>query len=133
MLIKTKFGNKKCIYNGIKFDSLAERDRYLELCLMEKGGLIRGLKVHGKDLTYTLVESFKYLDYSGKTKTHRAITYIPDFGYFINNKWIVEDVKGLITDVFKIKHKLFSKAYPDIVLRIVKPRSKSGKRYFIDL
>ncbi len=29
-------------------------------------------------------------------------------------------VKGLQTDVFKLKHKLFEKKYPDLELRIIK-------------
>lgn len=131
-MIKTKFGNKRCIYNGIKFDSLAEKDRYIELLTLEQAGKISGLKVHGKELTYSLVSSFKYQTFTGEIRTHRAITYIPDFGYFINGKWVIEDVKGLITDVFKIKHKLFSLKYPEIILRIIKPRMKKGKRYFVD-
>lgn len=131
-MIKTKFGNKRCIYNGIKFDSLAEKDRYIELLALEQAGKISGLKVHGKELTYSLVSSFKYQTFTGEIRTHRAITYIPDFGYFINGKWVIEDVKGLITDVFKIKHKLFSLKYPEIILRIIKPRMRKGKRYFAD-
>lgn len=132
-MIKTKFGNKRCTYNGIKFDSIAEKDRYIELLAMEQSGKISGLIVHGKGLTYTLVAGFKYQTYTGETRTHRAITYIPDFGYFINGKWVVEDVKGLITDVFKIKHKLFCLKYPEIILRIIKPRMRKGKRYFADV
>lgn len=131
-MIKTKFGNKRCTYNNIKFDSLAERDRYIELRAMELSGKISGLIVHGKGLTYTLVAGFKYQTYQGETKTHRAITYIPDFGYFENGRWILEDVKGQVTDVFKIKHKLFCLKYPELVLRIMKPRLKRGKRYFIE-
>ncbi len=37
-----------------------------------------------------------------------------------NGKTIVEDVKGIQTDVFKLKHKLFEKKYPDLELRIIK-------------
>ena len=35
-------------------------------------------------------------------------------------KIIVEDVKGKETDVFKLKHKLFEKKYPDLTLKIIK-------------
>ena len=31
-----------------------------------------------------------------------------------------EDVKGMQTDVFKLKHKIFEKVYPDLELRIIK-------------
>ena len=62
-----------------------------------------------------LYESFK----KGK-KTHRAITYIADFQYQENGKTIVEDFKGIETEAFKIKRKLFEKRYPDKELRIVR-------------
>ena len=32
---------------------------------------------------------------------------------------IVEDVKGIQTDVFKLKHKMFEKAYPNLELKIL--------------
>lgn len=37
-----------------------------------------------------------------------------------NKKVIVEDVKGIQTEVFKIKHKIFEKIYPELELRIIK-------------
>mgnify|MGYP002797948767 CR=1 FL=1 len=36
-----------------------------------------------------------------------------------NGKTIVEDVKGIQTDVFKLKHKIFEKMYPNLELRII--------------
>lgn len=42
-------------------------------------------------------------------KTIRKVVYKADFKYFDNNKkiWIVEDVKGFKTDVYKLKKKMF--------------------------
>ena len=48
------------------------------------------------------------------------IEYVADFKYIENGKKIVEDVKGMQTDVFKLKHKIFEKVYPDLELRIIK-------------
>ena len=45
---------------------------------------------------------------------------LSDFKYIENGKTIVEDVKGIQTDVFKLKHKIFEKVYPDLELRIIK-------------
>ena len=42
-------------------------------------------------------------------RTFRKIEYIADFQYIENGKTIVEDVKGMQTDVFKLKHKIFEK------------------------
>ena len=53
-------------------------------------------------------------------RTFRKIEYIADFQYIENGKTIVEDVKGMQTDVFKLKHKIFEKVYPNLELRIIK-------------
>ena len=63
---------------------------------------------------FLLQESFRK-----NNKTYRKIDYVADFKYIENGKTIVEDVKGLQTDVFKIKHKLFEKKYPKLELRII--------------
>lgn len=55
-----------------------------------------------------------------KTSKLEGIEYIADFKYIENGKIIVEDVKGIQTDVFKLKHKLFEKKYPDLELKIIK-------------
>ena len=46
----------------------------------------------------------------------RAITYRADFAYFDRavNRGVIEDVKGMETDVFKIKKKMFLKKYGDL-------------------
>lgn len=53
-------------------------------------------------------------------RTFRKIEYIADFQYIENGKTIVEDVKGMQTDVFKLKHKIFEKVYTNLELRIIK-------------
>ena len=53
-------------------------------------------------------------------RTFRKIEYIADFQYIENGKTIVEDVNGMQTDVFKLKHKIFEKVYPNLELRIIK-------------
>lgn len=108
-----KYHNKKTVIDGITFDSKGEANRYLELKMLEKAGLISNLKLQPK---YTLVESFKK-----NGTTHRAITYVADFQYYDikEKRFITEDFKGFKTEVFKIKQKLFEKVYPNNELRIV--------------
>ena len=108
----SKYKNKKIQVDMYVFDSIAESRRYKELKLLERAGEITDLKLQPK---FLLQESFKK-----NGKTFRKIEYIADFQYIENNKIIVEDVKGMQTDVFKIKHKLFEKKYPDLELRIIK-------------
>ena len=62
---------------------------------------------------FLLQESFKK-----NGKTFRKIEYIADFMYEEDGKVIVEDVKGMKTDVFKLKRKLFEYKYPDLTLKL---------------
>ena len=98
-----KYSNKKTIADGIKFDSKAEARRYKELVLAQKAGIIRDLELQPE---FLLQDKFKY-----NGKTERAVKYIADFKYFDVSKgvYVVEDVKGVQTEVFKIKRKLFLK------------------------
>ena len=94
-----KYKNKKVEYDGIMFDSTAERDFYLFL-----------LKKHRKDdiivqPSYTLLEAFR--DSEGKLV--RAITYKGDFEVL----GTVYDVKGMLLPIFAIKEKLFKHKFKD--------------------
>ena len=94
------------------FDSAREAQRYRELKLLEQAGEISNLELQPR---FLLQDSFRK-----NGKTYRKIEYIADFKYIEKDKTIVEDVKGLQTDVFKIKHKLFEKKYPELELKIIK-------------
>ena len=106
-----KYRNKKIQIDRYVFDSIKEGQRYRELTLLEKAGKISNLELQPK---FLLQESFRK-----NGKTYRKIEYVADFQYIENGKTIVEDVKGIQTDVFKLKHKLFEKKYPDLELRII--------------
>lgn len=108
----SKYRNKKTQIGMYVFDSIAESKRYKELALLEKAGQIKGLKLQPK---FLLQEGFKK-----NGKTYRKIEYIADFMYIENGKVIIEDVKGMETDVFKLKRKMFEYKYPEFELRIVK-------------
>lgn len=107
-----KYHNKPVEIDGIKFDSMAEGTRYRELDLLQRHGQISNLRVHPK---YILQEAFKYHGIP-----ERAITYEGDFEYISDGIQICEDVKGVRTEVFKIKRKLFINKYPDICFVVIK-------------
>lgn len=107
-----KYRNKKVIVEDYVFDSIEESRRYKELKLLLRAGKISNLELQPH---FLLQDSFKK-----NGKTYRKIEYIADFKYIENGKTIVEDVKGIQTDVFKLKHKLFEKKYPELELRIIK-------------
>ena len=100
-----KYGNKKTIVDGKKFDSKAEAERYKKLKFMEKANKIKDLVLQPE---FLLQDKFRY-----RGKTEREVKYIADFKYFDVEKgvYVVEDVKGVETEVFKIKRKLFLKQY----------------------
>lgn len=109
--MQSKYKNKKTQIDMYVFDSAKEAKRYKELKLLEIAGEINNLELQPR---FLLQESFRK-----NGKVYRKIEYVADFKYIENGKTIVEDVKGLQTDVFKIKHKLFEKKYPELELRII--------------
>lgn len=88
--------------NGIKWDSKKEYKRYLELKERENKGEISNLR---RQVTYQVMP--RLTDENGKFKYH-PIKYVADFVYTDNaaGKEIVEDAKGIKTEIYKIKKKL---------------------------
>ena len=101
----SKYGANKTIYDGIKFDSQREANRYTELKLLEKAGRIENLQLQ---VIYELQPAFEFLG-----KKIRAINYVADFVYLDKrtNETVVEDVKGMKTPVYKLKKKMFEYLY----------------------
>lgn len=99
---RSKYGNKRIVMDGEHFDSLKEAARYQELKLLERAGEIRELK---RQVPFVLIPVQK--DDKGKV-IERELKYIADFTYIEKGKLVrtVEDVKGLRTEVYKIKRKL---------------------------
>ena len=100
---------RKCRHDGLIFDSILEKDRYIWLKQAEKGGMIKNLKIQ---YPFELIPSQDRLENIipsiSKTKKIRGTKYISDFVYLrtSDNKWIINDVKGRTMDVYKLKLKL---------------------------
>lgn len=121
---RTKYGAHKTVYDGILFDSRREMRRYQELRAMEKNGDILDLQLQVK---FVLIPAQREPDRRGpkggiiKGKLlERECAYIADFTYreplpFYDNlkdlPLVVEDAKGLKTEVYKIKKKLMLQIY----------------------
>ena len=91
---KHKYNAKKTEFNGKKYPSQHEANRAAELQLLLKAGEI-----------VNVIEQVPF-------KLSETITYIADF--VILNKdgtYIVEDAKGVMTDVYKLKKRLFREKY----------------------
>lgn len=119
-----KYHNKKTVADGIKFDSKIEAERYAQLKILERAGVIRDLELQPE---YELIPSFRK-----NGKTWRRTLYKADFRYILaeDDSYIIEDVKGstsVITDVFRLKQKLFEYKYPEYTISIV--TSKDIKKF----
>ena len=105
-----KYHNTKVTYNGIKFDSKKERDKYIELKQLEKAGIIKELELQPK---FLLLDTIHY-----KGKTYPKTYYKADFKYKTKDGVeIIEDVKSSITakdKVYRLKIKMLLAKYPDI-------------------
>lgn len=107
-----KYRNKNVVIDNIKFDSQLEANRYIELKLLQHAKQISNLRLQ---VPFVLQEEFEK-----NGKTYQAIKYVADFVYEENGRTVVEDTKGMQTDVFKIKYKLFEHKYPELELKIIK-------------
>ena len=103
----SKYNNKKVVCNGITFDSILEKNRYLFLHSKQNTGEIRGLELQPKFILQEGFTTHCFVTKTGKESKIRPITYSADFRY-MNRKGeiIIEDAKGFKTEVYKIKKKM---------------------------
>ena len=84
----------KPVIDGITFDSKHEMQRYLELKLLERAGVIRDLELQPR---YPIeIGGVQVRIRSGRYhKTGRQVVYVADFRYFdaVKNYEVIEDVK----------------------------------------
>ncbi len=103
----SKYNAKKITIDGHTFDSKREAERYCELKLFLRAKEIQNLQLQPR---FLLQDGF--VDKEGNE--HKKIEYVADFMYVDKSgKTVVEDVKGVLTDVYKIKKKIFLKIYDD--------------------
>lgn len=105
----SKYHSQRVTYNGESFDSKRELGRYKELLLLQRGHVITDLR---RQVPYLLIPA-QYRD--GKCK-ERSCSYVADFVYRKGGRLVVEDCKGLKTDVYRIKKKLMLQLYDIEVL-----------------
>lgn len=104
-MTRSKYHNRRTVVDGIAFDSKHEADVYCRLLLYKKSNLISG--DIERQVPFELQESFEF-----NGKKIRPIKYIADF-VFTDCDGIrhVVDAKGMKTDVYKLKKKLFEYRY----------------------
>lgn len=131
-----KYRNIKCNLaigsEYLKFDSIKEKDRYLDLLKLQASGSISNLE---RQKRFIVHDEFWKCDGCGGISLKKLVTctfcdhklrrvapivYIADFVYKENDRTIVEDVKGsdrIVTTDFKIKRKMLEYKY-GVILRL---------------
>jgi len=108
VLRPSKYRNNKSAWKGlfrgrdqeIKFDSQKEMNRFLEL---KRDPSISELSLQERFIL------------THKSHLEKASYYVADFVYKRDGKWYVEDVKGMKTDTYILKRKMFKMKYPTMI------------------
>lgn len=104
-----KFGAIPSLYRGERYDSRGEAEYARHLDLLQAAGRIREWRRGRK---WLLLDAPRARD---------RVTYTPDFEVVdAAGNLRVLDYKGVLTDVFKLKAKMWRHAYPGVPLYIVK-------------
>ncbi len=115
-----KFGAVRTTIDGISFASKAEAQRYAELTLLAKAGVITGL---------TMQPKFPLAAHHRDRGASMIGLYIADFAYVRDGDMVIEDVKGMRTSIYNWKKKHFEWQYGIRITEIGRPRkSKRLKR-----
>ena len=111
---KHKYGAKFVVIEGKRFPSKGEGDRYLYLRECEREGKISDLRLQ---VVFRLLPAIyeqkeitrgprKGQTVNGRLLYH-GVSYVADFFYKMpDGEYVVEDFKGMLTPVFKIKQRL---------------------------
>jgi len=94
----SKYRNEKCESGGIKFDSKREMMRWHDLVQMQARGEISELELQ---VPFVLAPAVVI---NGRKRP--ALRYVADFVYEKDGKTVTEDVKGRVTEGFRIKRHL---------------------------
>lgn len=102
-----QFSSKSVICNQIRFASIREAYRYSQLMFcQERLKIISNLEIQPR---------FK-INVNGID----VFSYISDFQFIEGGTWVVEEVKGRETSIYKLKLKCFKAMYPNLRIRIIK-------------
>jgi len=89
---RSKYGNKKTVVDGFKFDSKAEAERWSLLKVLSEIGVISELQ--------------RQVPYQIAVNGVKVCKYVADFVYVEKGHQVVEDVKGFRTAEYRLKKKL---------------------------
>jgi len=108
----SKYGAIKTVIDGFTFDSKAEARRYTDLLILQRAGKIHNLELQP---VFELAPKVKI---AGESRTRPALRFTADFAYDEDGQQVVEDVKGVVTQAFRIRQHLM-KTVHGIDVRVV--------------
>ena len=101
-----------CPLRGLlKFDSTLEFYRYMELYQLENAEIISDLQLQQE---FPVASKIK----RDGQKAMRERVYRADFTYEQDGVQVIEDTKGMATDLFKLKLQIVLHRYPDCEFRV---------------
>lgn len=100
---RSKYSAKKVVVDGRSYDSKAEATRARSLILEERAGFIAALRFQ---VVYELAPSVVI---AGRKRP--PLRYVADFVYIRDGIEVVEDVKGMLTAVYRIKRHLMKSVH----------------------
>jgi hypothetical protein len=103
---KSKYRNVATVIDGHRFASKAEAARYSELKLLQASGQVRWFI---RQPRFDLPDGITYV-------ADFLVVWCADELSFEPGQVTVEDVKGVETDVFKLKRKLFESRYGHLTI-----------------
>ena len=112
--MNNKYRAKKVVVNGETYHSQKEYQRWLELNILARAGVIHDLMRQVKfELIPAQYETYERFSKKtgkrltdGKRCVELGVYYIADFVYWDGDHMVVEDSKGYRTDDYIIKRKL---------------------------
>ena len=112
---RSKYHARKTVVDGITFDSAKEAHRYEHLKMMEKGGHIARLRLQQRFELCSPMTNMRADVVEGDNRLMVIGHYVADFSYdelsAEATRWIVEDVKGFKTPLYRWKKKHFEAQY----------------------
>lgn len=102
---KSKYNNKKTIVDGTKFDSIKESQTYPELEMLLKAGQIIGY-----------CRQPEFILQKGTIDTYPICYYADWIVFYPDGTFEIWDDKGIRTDVYKMKKKMFQSRFPKLEL-----------------
>ncbi len=112
---RSKYGARKVTLDGVTFDSQGEANRWRQLQLLAKAGVVKG--PGDPHPTFPIV-----------INGTKVCVVEMDFAYNEGGLSVCEDWKGVDTPISRLKRKLLAAAYPHLTIKLTGPAADRAAR-----